>query len=39
MRAAIYIRVGNPDQVTIQPQKEALTGQSRGCAERRFKES
>ena len=30
MRAAIYMRVGNPDQVTIQPQKEALTGQSRG---------
>ena len=30
MRTAIYIRVGNPDQATIQPQKEALTGQSRG---------
>lgn len=31
MRAAIYARVGNPDQVTIQPQKEALTGQSQGA--------
>ena len=30
MREVIYMRVGNPDQVTIQPQKEALTGQSRG---------
>ena len=30
MRAAIYIRVGNPDQVTVQHWKEELPGQSRG---------
>lgn len=33
MRVAIYIRVGNPDQVTIQPQKEVLTGRAGVCWE------
>ena len=30
MRAAIYARVGNPDQVAVRHQAEVLTGQIRG---------
>ncbi len=30
MRAAIYARVGNPDQVAVQNQTNVLTGQIRG---------
>ena len=30
MRAAIYARVGNPDQLAVQNQTEVLTGQIRG---------
>lgn len=30
VRVAIYMRVGNPDQVTVQNQTEVLTGQIRG---------
>ncbi len=31
MRAAINMRVGNPDQVTVQHRKEELPGQIRGA--------
>lgn len=30
MRAAIYARVGNPDQLAVQNQAEMLAGQIRG---------